>query len=117
MKRKLKCEEYIKDKRFSVEEVQLLFMLRSRQFPVKRNFRNKYRDSDLFCELCKMEESHEEHLTRCIVLKKFIPELNTSPSPDYKDIFSNIQDQLKIVKVFLKIKRQREILFEALSII
>ena len=116
MKRKLKCEAYIRDKRFSIEEVQLLFMLRRRQFPVKRNFRNKYRNSDLLCELCKMEECHEEHLTKCIVLKKFIPELNNTPSPDFEDIFGNVQDQLSIVKVFMKIKRQREILFEALSI-
>ena len=63
-----------------------------------------------------MEECHEEHLTRCIVLKEFIPELNITPSPDFKDIFGNVQDQLTIVKVFMKIKRQREILFEALSI-
>ena len=52
----------------------------------------------------------------CIVLKEFIPELNITPSPDFKDIFGNVQDQLTIVKVFMKIKRQREILFEALSI-
>ena len=83
MKTKLKCENYIKDKRFTVEEVQLLFMLRSRQFPVKNNYRNKYINTNLLCELCKLEESNEVHLTKCVVMKTFIPELNHSPSPDY----------------------------------
>ena len=116
IKRQLKCENYIKDNRFSVEEVQLLFMLRSRQFPVKSNFRNKYRNSNFLCDLCTLELCNEEHLTRCVVLKKFIPELNNDPRPNYMDIFSSVTDQLKIVKIFGKIKRQREILFEALSI-
>ena len=51
-----------------------------------------------------------------MTLKKFIPELNNDPRPNYMDIFSSVTDQLKIVKIFGKIKRQREILFEALSI-
>ena len=116
MKTKLKCENYIKDRRFTVEEVQLLFMLRSRQFPVKNNYRNKYINTNLLCELCKLEESNEVHLTKCVVMKKFVPELNHSPSPDYSAVFGNVSDQLSIVKIFAKIKKQREILFEALSI-
>ena len=64
MKTKLKCENYIKDRRFIVDEVQLLFMLRSMQFPVKNNnFKNKYRNTNLLCELCKLEECTEVHLT------------------------------------------------------
>ena len=116
MKAKLQCENYIKDRRFTVDEVQLLFMLRSRQFPVKNNYKNKYRNTNLLCELCKLEECTEAHLTRCIVMKEFVPELNYKPSPNYMNIFGNVSEQLSIVKIFEKIKRQREILFEALSI-
>ena len=70
----------------------------------------------MLCDLCKLEECDEGHVTRCAVLKNFVPELNTTPSPDYNDVFGNVHDQLRIVKIFKKIRTQREILFEALSI-
>ena len=116
VKNKFICEPYIKDRNFTVEEVQLLFMLRSRQFPVKKNFKNKFKNTNMLCDLCKLEECDEGHATRCAVLKNFVPELNTTPSPDYNDVFGNVHDQLRIVKIFKKIRTQREILFEALSI-
>ena len=49
-------------------------------------------------------------------MKEFVPELNYTPSPDYMNIFGNVSEQVAIVKIFEKIQRQREILFEALSI-
>ena len=63
-KKKIKCEDYLKDHRFSKSETQLLFQLRTRMFPVKTNFRNKYK-LDLSCEFCRVGKSDQEHQLSC----------------------------------------------------
>ena len=51
----IKCEPYISDERFTVEETRLLFKLRTRMYPAKLNFKNKYKGS----EFCVIEESNQ----------------------------------------------------------
>ena len=71
-KKKMKCSDYLKDKRFSKSEVQLLFQLRTRMFPVKMNFRGQHK-SNLSCKLCRVYSSDQEHQLFCPVIKKFLP--------------------------------------------
>jgi hypothetical protein len=113
-KNELKCEEYINDRRFTVDEIQLLFQLRTRMYPVKENMKNKYKN-DLSCEFCKLGNSNQQHQLKCAVLVKFVPEL-ANRNIKYSHIFGPVNDQLAIVKIFSKITKQREILLEALSI-
>ena len=102
------------DSRFQVHEVQLLFSLRSRSYPVKANLKNKYRN-DLLCNLCKSAISDQQHLLECLVLRRFVPELRNT-KVKYSDIFSpNLEAQLAAVKLFGLIDRQREIVLEALD--
>ena len=111
-KGKLKCAKYLKNIRFSISETQLLFQLRTRMFAVKSNFKNKYK-VDQSCELCKINESNQEHQLSCPVLIKFLPELSLT-NVQYKDLFGNVDKQLKFIKVYSKIARQREIFLERL---
>ena len=112
MKTELQWSTYLKDKRFSVPEAQLLFKLRSRMVSVKANFKKSH-INDLWCQLCKVELCDQKHLLFCIVLKKFIPEMEKT-SVHYSDIFGNVDKQLCAVKLFTKILNQREIILEAL---
>ena len=114
VKTELKCEDYITDTRFSVNEVQLLFRLRTRTFPVKENLKNKYRD-DLSCEFCRIGYSTQQHQLVCPVIQKFVPEL-AKQQCKYSDIFGAVDDQLRIVKVYSEISRQRDILLESMSL-
>ena len=50
--KKIKCSEYLKDNRLNTNQMRLLFQLRSRMFPVKCNFKNKFLE-DLYCDLCR----------------------------------------------------------------
>ena len=115
MKNQLQCEKYITDPRFQVHEVQLLFSLRSRSYPVKANLKNKYRQN-LACFLCNSSSCDQQHLMTCAVLRKFVPDLiNTKVK--YSDIFSdNVDKQLAAVKLFDIIDKQRERLLEALGV-
>ena len=112
-KSKLKCEDYITDKRFSVDEVQLLFRLRTKTDSSKRNFKNQYAQ-DMSCDLCRIELCTTEHLLSCIVIKKFIPEIDNT-SVVYEDIYSDVNKQLAAVKLFVKIFKQKEIILEAMG--
>ena len=111
----MKCEQYITDHRFSSDEVKLLFQLRTFSYPVKSNFKNMYKNSDLLCELCKLNYCDENHLLSCSVMKGFIPELEVT-NVKFEDVFGSTRDQLAAVKIFTQITRQRTILFDALSI-
>ena len=82
-------------------------------YPVKANFKNNHKN-DLSCKFCAVGESDQQHQLKCAVLTKFIPELTNSDSK-YEDIFGSADDQLKVVKLFKKITKQREILLEALT--
>ena len=115
MKNQLQCEKYISDPRFQVHEVQLLFSLRSRSYPVKANLKNKYRQN-LACFLCNSSSCDQQHLMTCVVLRKFVPDLiNTKVK--YSDIFSdNVDKQLAAVKLFDIIDKQRERLLETLGV-
>ena len=78
--------------RFQVLEVQLLFSLRSRSYPVKANLKNKYRQN-LACFLCNSSSCDQQHLMTCVVLRKFVPDLiNTKVK--YSDILAPPADWL-----------------------
>ena len=113
-KKKIKCEDYLKDHRFSKTEIQLLFQLRTRMFPVKTNFRNKYK-LDLSCEFCRVGKSDQEHQLSCPVIMKFLPEVEKS-KVRYQDLFGSAEKQLKFVKIYTKVSRQREVLLERLNL-
>ena len=53
-------QEYLTNLNTTVKEKKLLFLLRSRMFPVKMNYQQKY--SNLLCSLCSRTEESQEHL-------------------------------------------------------
>ena len=110
VKKEFKCSEYIRDKRFSVSNVKLLLQLRTRTFPSKSNFRNQFKD-DMYCNLCKIEICDQEHQMNCLVMRRFVPELNHT-NVKYSDLFGSVDKQFEAVKLYSKIVRQKEILEE-----
>ena len=82
-------------------------------FPVKTNFRTKYK-LNLCCEFCGIGTSDQEHQLSCPVIIKFLPEIADS-KVRYKDLFGNAEKQLKFIKIYTKIERQREVLLESLN--
>ena len=100
---------------FMKYEVQLLFSLRSRSYPVKANLKNKYRQN-IACFLCHSSVCDQQHLMTCAVLRKFVPDLRNT-KVKYSDIFShNVDNQLAAVKLFDLIDKQRERLLETLGV-
>ena len=91
---KFEIREYFSDRRFSKEDVQLLFSLRTKMVEVKQNFKNQY--ENLNCRICKDKESveNEEYLLECEVLnKEKIKEIK------FSDVNGDLEKQLAAVKV------------------
>ena len=87
-------------------DIELVFALKSRMINVKKNFSSQFKD-DVACDFCKVHVDCQEHLLQCHELTKhvFIP-LDVK----YEDLFKNSDKQLRIVKIFKKLLRKREIL-------
>ena len=106
--KELKIADYLKDKRIHPKDAKFIFKMRTRMYSVKSNFKNQYGDN-LYCNLCKIEEDTQEHLLKCKVLQKFIPEIEEQ-NLHYKSIFGDADDILKISKLLLKVTKERETL-------
>ena len=65
----------------------------------------------MYCSLCqdKSEEESEEHLLNCIKILENLDDPTESENATYSDIFSNnLDDQVKITKIFAKIVKTRK---------
>ena len=85
--------------RFSKDERELLFKLRSKTIWVKDNFRNAYLDNDMLCDLCKLFPCTQAHPLQC-------PQLMTTMIVDKKlnindnFIYGDVDQQLVYVKIY-----------------
>ena len=103
----LKLQEYLKFNQISKTRKMLLFKLRSRMVKVNHNFGKK-----TLCKICNLGPDDQQHLRQCVFMKLKCPEILTS-TEEYSDIFGeNIQKMDNISKLFEKILRAREVMFE-----
>ena len=116
IKSQLKHCDYVTDIRFSVSEVKLMFKLRTRMYPTKGNYKNKYKDKNMNCDICKIQLCTQEHPLKCDVLKQFLPSLENT-AIKYEDLFGDVDKQYAFIKLFSKVNEQREILLEALGVV
>jgi hypothetical protein len=94
----LSIQPYIVSNRISIEEKQLLFSLRSKCNPAKMKFRKQYK-GNLKCSFqCPDEETQSHIFENCGPIKAKL-----SDSVNLKDIYGNINDQIKLVKTLSKI--------------
>ena len=95
----LKGEKYLCDPRFTTELANLLFKFRTRTYLVKNNFRNNYRNTNIHCPLCDLDDDNQEHLLRCC---KIAEVYNTDHQFSMDDIFSNNSDSVYAIATALK---------------
>ena len=97
---------YLKDRRFSKEDCQLLFALKTKMIDCKSNFSHLYEEDDMSCRLCTDGNSYEDedHLLVCKTV-------NTEQyDVTYSDVYSNVNKQYKVTQVYKKILGMRNIL-------
>ena len=109
-------QEYLYNEELTTREKKLLFSLRTRSVHVKTNYRNMYK-YNMQCTLCdeNSEEESESHLLQCTKIRANL-DLDTIMEifdASYEQIFSqNIDQQIKITKIFAKVLKLRNILLK-----
>ena len=104
---RLEMQQYLKpiNVKISIEEAQEMFKMRCRVADVKMNFKGKYENLD--CDICNEENETQIHLIECKEINK--NEREYEKPPEYEELFkTNIQNQLKLVRKFLKNIKIRE---------
>ena len=106
---KIEVKQYFSDRRFSKEEVQLLFTLRTKLLDVKQNFKSQFKN--LQCRICEDKNSieDEDHILKCVKFN------DNEDNISFSDVYGNADDQLKAVKIFKKIMRRRQVYLDILS--
>jgi hypothetical protein len=100
----LKIQPYLQSKSMSNSEAELLYNLRSNCYEAKSNFKKMHK-YDLECRFgCKTNEDQIHIFTKCQQIKS---QLNYQGILNYDHIYSDIEDQQDIIKVFIKIDKIR----------
>ena len=100
------CESYFFHKYFNRSDIELLFALRTRMVNLKKNFPSWYKD-DIACRICKVQVECQEHLLACHELRKYV---DIPDDVKYEDLFGEPEKQLKMMKIYKKLLRKREVL-------
>ena len=105
-------KSYFSDRRFSKDDVQLLFSLRTKILDCKNNFKEQY-NNILHCRICKNENTveNEDHLLTCSVLN------SESYDVKFADVYGNIDVQYKATQAFKKVMRRRSVYIAIMYII
>ena len=108
---KLDTQAYMISPLFSNTEVSLLFALRSKYIDCKSNFKFKYNQDNLLCQLCGVDEDSQPHILQCNILRSYIKSEDIMKEKvDYNDIFRETGKQKVIVTIFSKLLEIRRIL-------
>ena len=105
-------EQYITDLRFTKDQIQTLFSLRSKTYSCKLNFLGQY-IGDLLCNLCQLSPCEQAHITECPKMLENInidQQILSKLSQDM--IFGTTDRQLQYIQVFEKFASVRYSLLE-----
>ena len=99
-------QNYLVNLNTTVREKKLLFLLRSRMYPVKMNFQQMY--SDLQCSLCSsLEKESQEHLWVCEEVAKDddLKKCLVNKKISYSDIYGPPSKQTEAIKIWSAIDK------------
>ena len=103
---KFQFQKYFQPSGSSIDEVKLLFQLRSRMVDVRINFKNKY--DDTLCPLCKAADDSQEHVFSCTKLTTN-KNILIDDDIEYSHIFhSDVKKQLSSVRMFKSLWIERK---------
>ena len=102
---KLQMQEYLREKKFTIEEKRMVFRMRTQMENFKINFKSSY--SDLTCPFCLSHEDTQEHSFRCKEIQ-----INNQKINLYKNIFEETIN-LDTVKTATKITKLRKSLLDS----
>jgi hypothetical protein len=106
---KLEIQHYMTSSQFKLQEIKLLFSLRSKCYPAKMNF-TKLTKGNLKCSFkCDSNETQDHIFEHCDPIKQRISYPFTV---NLKHIYGSIEEQLNVIKMLIKIDSIRKLMRE-----
>ena len=101
----LEIQKYLNDKKFNMNEKQLLFRLRTKMTNVKANFKHMHLQlGNLHCNLCvESYDQTQSHLLVCSKIVSSCQEAYDNISIEHNFIYGTIEQQLAVTKLYQKI--------------
>ena len=94
-------------------ELNILHAIRSRSIDCKVSFRNKYRNDDLLCDLCRVEEDDQPNILLCKLLNSKVTSDELVEEPvEYNDVFKEPLKQKVFITMYKKLLEIRKKLIE-----
>ena len=110
---KLETQRYMTSPLFTNQEMRLLFAMRSKALDCRTNFKNRYRNDDLLCEICLEEDDDQPHIMRCKpVNSKLKSQDVTRGLAKYEDIYGDPHKQKVISVLFTQLLEIRKTMVE-----
>ena len=106
----IKIQKYLVCEKLTKEEVQLLFTLRVRSFPVKSNMKNQFLNN-MQCRACREPDSVEDEVHLCQYCDSSKYERNFTRL-NIDDIYKSLTFQVEFIRVFKLIARKWKLLLE-----
>ena len=106
---KFEMQSYMKSSKLNLDEIRLLFALRSKSYHAKMNYK-KMNKGNLKCTfLCDSEETQDHIFESCQPIQSRI---SYPVNVNLKDIYRNIQDQINIIKILTVIDNERKLIID-----
>ena len=104
--KKFETSKYLSDYRLNRNEQKVLFKLRTQTLDVKLSFQNQH--ENLLCSTCHLFPETQGHLLQCPEFLKNLQWIDAISSRlEINDIYSNLDKQIKIAKIFTLIIEER----------
>ena len=110
-KGKILSHNYLKTNKLTPSQKQTLFKLRVFNFQTKSNYKSQY-EEDMSCRVCHQTDSYEDEEHTFFACKVLLEDIEVKKDIKFKDIFGNIESQVKSIKYFTKIIQRRNIILE-----
>ena len=108
----LSTQSYLKTNLLTTIEKQTLFGLRSRNFPVKSNYKSMYDSNNMTCRICQDPQSYEDEIHTFQYCKELTKDLTISGNVKFHDIYEDLDHQICAMKNFMKIINKRNLILE-----
>ena len=110
LKERFGKKKYFHDRRFSKEDVQILFSLKMKMINCKSNFKKQY-ENNMTCRICEDISSYEDenHLLICPKMAEDKTDIQ------FRDVYGDVDSQYRAVKIFKQVLRKRDIIFEVMK--
>ena len=106
---KFEMQPYIKNGSFTLEEIKLLFSLRSKSYPAKINYK-KINKGNLKCSFqCDSDETQEHIFQNC---QPILSRISYPAIINLKSIYGTVDDQLSIIKNLTDVDKIRRLMNE-----